>query len=52
MSDGESTGSNMIWAVTLLIIVAVIVGTLYYSGILGGAKKTPDKIDINISAPK
>ena len=50
MADGESTGSNAIWAVALIIIVALIVGAVYYSGILKGG--APDKkIDINVSAP-
>ena len=49
MSEENSTGSSLIWAVTLLIIVAIIAGTLYYSGFLGGTKK--EKIDINVTAP-
>lgn len=53
MTEEDSTGNNLIWAVTLLIIVAIIVGALYYSGILNGAKKSStEKIDINISAPR
>lgn len=49
MTEENSTGSNFIWAVSLIIIVAIITGALYYSGFLGGTKK--EKIDINISAP-
>jgi hypothetical protein len=49
MSDDNSTGSNFIWAVALIIIVAIIAGALYYSGFLGGTKK--EKIDINVTAP-
>lgn len=49
MSDENSTGNNLIWAITTLIIVAIIAGALYYSGFLGGTKK--EKIDINITAP-
>ncbi len=49
MAEDNSTGSNFIWAVTLIIIVAIIAGALYYSGFLGGTKK--EQIDINISAP-
>ena len=50
MADGDSTGSNAIWAVALIIIVALIVGVVYYSGVLknAGADK---KVDINVSAP-
>ena len=50
-SDG-GTASNAIWAVALVIIVAMIVGVVYYSGIL---KRVPgtgtQKIDVKVSAP-
>ena len=49
MSDENSTGSNFIWAVALIIIVAIIAGAMYYSGFLGGTKK--EKIDINVTTP-
>ncbi|HVE59356.1 MAG TPA: hypothetical protein VNB22_21280 [Pyrinomonadaceae bacterium] len=49
MSEDNSTGSNFIWAVALIIIVAIIAGAMYYSGFLGGTKK--EKIDINVTAP-
>lgn len=49
MAEDNSTGSNFIWAVALIIIVAIIAGALYYSGFLGGTKK--EQIDINVSAP-
>ena len=49
MSEENSTGNNLIWAVTLIIVVALIAGALYYSGFLGGTKK--EKIDINVTAP-
>ena len=49
MNDGDGTGSNAIWAVAMVIIVAMIVGAVYYSGIL---RTSPKKgVDINISAP-
>lgn len=47
--DGNGTGSNVIWALTTIIVVAMIVGALYYSGFLGGSKK--HEIDVNISVP-
>ena len=50
MSEENSTGSNLIWAVTLIIIVALIAGALYYSGFLGGTKST-QKIDVEVSTP-
>ena len=47
--DGNGAASNAIWAVALIIIVAMIVGVVYYSGILRGG--TEKKVDINVSAP-
>jgi hypothetical protein len=49
MSEENGTGNNLIWAVTLIIIVALIAGALYYSGFLGGTKK--QTIDVDVSAP-
>ena len=52
MSEEEnSTGNNLIWAVTLIIVVALIAGALYYSGFLGGAKRQTQNIDVEVSAP-
>ena len=49
MSEENNTGSNLIWAITTILVVAIIAGALYYSGFLGGTKK--EKIDINVTAP-
>ncbi len=49
MADENGTGNNFIWAITTIIIVAIIAGALYYSGFLGGTKK--EKIDINVDVP-
>lgn len=49
MSEENSTGNNMIWAITTLLIVAIIAGALYYSGFLGGTRKQKTDIDINIT---
>lgn len=52
MADEENTtGNNLIWAVTLIIVVALIAGALYYSGFLGGTKRATQKIDVEVSAP-
>ena len=49
MAEEEGTASNAIWAVALIIIVAIIAGVVFYSGIL---KSNPKKeIDINVTAP-
>ena len=50
MADGEGTASNAIWAVALIIIVALIVGVIYYSGILRSSP-AEKKVDINVTAP-
>jgi hypothetical protein len=50
MADENGTGNNLIWAIAMIIIVAIIAGALYYSGFLGGTKKEPD-IKINVTAP-
>lgn len=49
MADGEGTGSNAIWAVAMIIIVAMIVGVIYYSGVLTGTQKK--EIDVDVSVP-
>lgn len=49
MSEENGTGSNLIWALTTIIIVAMIVGALYYSGFLSGNRK--QQIDVEITAP-
>ncbi|HUF04268.1 MAG TPA: hypothetical protein VMM38_08845 [Aridibacter sp.] len=48
--ERNSVGMNMIWAITILLIVAMIAGVVYYSGFLsnvGGDKE----IDVNVSVP-
>jgi len=49
MSEENSTGSNMIWAVALIIIVAIIAGAFYYGGFLNNTKK--QDIDVEIKVP-
>jgi len=50
--DDDSTGTNMIWAVAMIIIVAIIAGALYFSGALTGRRNEPtQKIDVEVSAP-
>ncbi|MGD9627629.1 MAG: hypothetical protein AB7V18_00095 [Pyrinomonadaceae bacterium] len=50
MAEGEGTGSSVVWALALVIIVAIIAGVFFYSGGSMGADKK--KIDVEISAPK
>ena len=49
MADGDSTGSNAVWAVALIIIVALVVGVIFYSGVLTNSGKK--SVDINVTAP-
>ena len=46
---GNGAASNAIWAVTLVIIVAMIVGVVVYSSVFRGSSKK--EIDINVTAP-
>ncbi len=49
MSEENSTGNNLIWAITMIIIVAIIAGAIYYSGFLGSTKK--QEIDVEVKVP-
>lgn len=53
VEGGESTGSNAIWAIAFVIIVALIVGALYYSGALRRitSPNPQQKINVEVSAP-
>ncbi len=50
MSEENSTGSNLIWAVALIIITAIIAGALYYSGFLT-SKPKKHEIDVEVKVP-
>jgi hypothetical protein len=47
---GNSTGSNVVWAIALVVIVAIIAAVAFSSGVFnrGGGDK---KINVDISAP-
>jgi hypothetical protein len=47
--SGEGVASNFFWAIALIIIVMIVMGALFYSGILSGKQKT--NVDVNISVP-
>lgn len=49
-SGGAKVASSLIWAVALIIIVGIIVGGLYYGGMLNNKQKK--EVDINIEVPK
>lgn len=50
---GNGTGSNAVWAIAFVIIVALIVGALYYSGALKKltSPQSPQKVNVEVSAP-
>ena len=49
MNEENTTASNAVWAIAMVIIVAIIAGTIYYSGILRTSGKK--EIDINVTVP-
>lgn len=51
MEGENSTGNNLIWAITTLIIVAIIAGALYYSGFLSGNRKETKEVNVEIKVP-
>lgn len=51
MSEENGTGSNLIWAVAMIIIVAIIAGAVYYSGMLSGNRNQDKNIDVDIKVP-
>ena len=49
MSEENNTGNNLIWAITTLLVVAIIAGALYFTVL-----KTNDSskdIDVEIKTP-
>lgn len=50
MAEENGTGSNAVWAIALVIVVAIIGAIVYYSGMLNQAGKKTD-IDVEIKAP-
>lgn len=50
MSEENTTGSNAVWAISLIIIVAIIAGLVYYSGILTNKPKNTS-IDVDVTVP-
>jgi hypothetical protein len=50
MADGDGgTGSNAVWAIAVVLIVGLIIGAIFYSGVLN--KTDTKKVDINVTAP-
>lgn len=51
MEGENNTGNSLIWAITTIIIVAIIAGAVYYSGFLSGNRKETKDIDVEIKVP-
>ena len=48
-ATGLGTGSNAVWAIAFIIVIAIIAAVVYYSGIL---RTSPNKkVDINVTVP-
>ncbi len=51
MSEENSTGSNAVWAIALIIVIAIIGAVVFYSGVLKTSPNKKSEIDINVTAP-
>lgn len=49
--EGNGTGSNVIWALATIIIVAIIAAVVIYSGVLRGGGTKKDEIDVKVTVP-
>jgi hypothetical protein len=47
--DGNNTGSNVVWAIALVIIVAIVAFVLMKGGMFWGSGDK--KINVDVSAP-
>lgn len=50
MAEVNSTGSNAVWAIAFIVVVAIIAALVYYSGVLKTSPKK-DNIDIKVTTP-
>ncbi len=50
VDSGNGPANSAIWAIALIIIVALIAGAVYYSGILKTAPAR-QKVDVEVSVP-
>lgn len=49
MADSDSGAGGAMWAVSTLLIVVMVLAVLYFSGVLGGGRKST--IDVNVNTP-
>ncbi len=51
MSEENSTGNNLIWAITMIIVVAIIGGAIYFLALRTDMKPKDTKIDVDVTVP-
>ncbi len=51
MDEGNGTGSNLIWAITTIIVVTILAAVVYFV-VLKADQPTEKKLDVEISVPK
>ena len=51
MADENSTGNNLIWAITMIIVVAIIAAALYFLVLRTDVGSKDTKVDVNVTAP-
>ncbi len=51
MEEGKSVASNFIWALAMVVIVAMIAGALYYGGVFNGGGTKRQEIDVDVKVP-
>jgi hypothetical protein len=49
--NGNGTASNAIWAVAMIIIVALIAGVLYFTVLKSGGPSPTKKVDVDVTIP-
>jgi len=49
--DDGGTGSNAIWAVAMIIIVAIVAGVIYVIATKGVPGSGDKKVDVDITVP-
>jgi uncharacterized protein YneF (UPF0154 family) len=50
MEEGKSVASNFIWALALIVIVAIIMGALYYGGFFS-QRQQKQEIEVDVKLP-
>jgi hypothetical protein len=51
MADEDGTGSNAVWAIALVIIVAIIGAVVYFLVLKGPTPKAGTAVDVDVSVP-